>query len=340
MNTNQIDLRQMNIPEDYCDCRFFCFRILLSRYGFFPSEEDMFGMGEGLTCQLMNVSALSTKIYCPIGRNMNFETAYGEKAGISLQARYFTSGSVEEIISVIRQKIDAGDPIVANVDRYYLDYLSVQRAHVGYHTILIFGYDDITRTLLILDGLTGSRVIGLSYEVFQKAVMSNCAVSTNQRWYCVEGKSHPLKTFSTEDIRNAIRNTCQRVLSEVESAHGFAEAMKRYTAAGDNPQIRKFLDIQSNVFFSSFHDQDRSRSFYRKTFLSFLNFHKEVFPDVVQNKIQDAGEKLLESIQAVHESSRQGAGQGMLAFEMYIRKEQALHQLLMFALTKEQENQP
>ena len=341
MKAERIDLRQMALPADFCDCRFFCFRILLSRYGLFPTEEDMLGIGEGLAFRLVNVSTLSTKVYCPVGRDMDFEPVYGQKTGINLQACQFDRGSVEDVIAPVRRKIDSGDPVVANVDRYYLDYLSIQRAHVGYHTVLVFGYDDGARTLQVLDGLTGSRVIDLPYDVFHKAVLSDCVVPTNRRWFCVEGApALPLPAPGEDVVREALRNTCRRVLAETESAFGFTEAMRRYAAAGSAPQIRKFLDIQGSVFFPSFYEQDRTRCFYRKTFFAFLLDHFEIFPDAFKQRILYAGNDLITAVQTVHDARQQGAGQELPAFEAYIRKEQALHQLLLSALDDDEENKP
>lgn len=338
MKSKSIELQRMTIPEDYCDCRFFSFRILFSCYGLFPDEEDMLGVGEGLSFSMMNVSTLSTPVYCPVGRNMHFEVAYGEKAGICIKTNYFVNGSVEDLICQVKRKIDAGNPIVANVDRYYLEYLSIQRAHVGYHSILIFGYDDEKKTIQLFDGLTGSRAVELSYGAFHKAVLSNCIIPTNKIWYCIERSQTAFdKEIEEKTVVASIRRTCQRVLTEMESARRFVVAMKNCDVAqsGTNPQIRKFLDIQSNIFFPSFFEQDRYHSFYRKTFLSFLKKHIRLFTALCQKKIIDAGDELLEAIQTVYTASRRDVAQGLYAFDAYIEKEQIMHQLLLSELNEE-----
>lgn len=338
MKAKSIELHRMTIPEDYCDCRFFSFRTLLSYYGHFPSEEDMLGLGEGLSILMMNVSTLPTKIYCPVGRNMDFEVAYGEKVGICIKVNYFDNGSINDVIDQVKRKIDAGDPIVANVDRYYLDYVPIQRAHVGYHTILIFGYDDTKQTIQLLDGLMGTKVVELSYENFHKAALSDCVIPTNKMWYCLEKNQNNQERENEEyNVVTSIRNTCQRMLKEIENARRFVTVMRNYEAeeSGLNLQIRKFLNIQSNMFFPSFYEQDRYHSFYRKTFLAFLKNHIYLFSAYYQNIIVYFGDELLEAIQAVHDASGQSASQGLCAFAIYIEKEQIMHQLLLSALNEE-----
>ncbi len=336
MHSNAIDLRKMTIPEEFCDCRFFCFRALLSLYGYFPSEEDMLGLGDGLSLQLLNVSPLSTKIYCPIGRVMNFEADYGERVGIGITGAQFTP---DRILSQIREKIDAGDPIIANVDRYYLPYLSIQRAHVGYHTVLVFGYDDESQTLKLLDGLTGPEVIDLPYDTFEKAVLSDCPIPTNRLWYFLDrGRCVPEKQTTEKEIAGLLRNTCRRVLAETESAGGFVTAMKGYLNAGAaSPQIRKFLDVQSNVFFPCFHEQERYRAFYRKTFFAFVKNHLSVFPEAFHAGLLETGEAWLASIDKVNEARLRDAAEALLAFDAYLGREEAMHRLLLDALKEGQD---
>lgn len=335
MNSNAIDYYRMTIPEKYGDCRFFCFRILLSYYGFYPSEEDMLVIGEGLSFSLVNTSPLSTKIFCPIGRTMCLEKMYGERAGIGITVNYFENNCVDDMIDKVKQKIDAGDPIVVNVDRYYLEYLSIQRAHMGYHTILIFGYDDEKHLFFLFDGLMGSKVVELSYRDFHKAVLSDCTIATEKMWYSVEGCQHiPNKEIKERTVALAIRNTCKRVISEIEFTHSVVGVLKRSFIDGDisNPQIIKFLVIQSNVFFQSFIEQDCYRYFYRKTFLAFLNRYIELFPKSHQKRITESGNDLIKSIQEVHNAWKQDAGRALVAFDVFIEKEEAMHYLLLDAL--------
>ncbi len=334
MNTIAIDLRKMTIPEEFCDCRFFCFRTLLSYYGYFPAEEDMLGLGEGLSLQLLNVSPLSTKIYCPIGRVMNFEEIYGERAGIGISVYQFDPDS---IIPQIKEKIDGGDPVIVNVDRYYLSYLTIQRAHVGYHTVLVTGYNDDRQTLQLLDGLTGTEVISLPYETFEKAVLSDCTIPTRRMWYCVD-RQVPEKKPGKNEIAAILRKTCLRVLSEAENARGFVTAMKNYLQAESaSPQIRKFLDVQSVVFFPCFHEQERYRAFYRKTFFAFLKKQISVFPESFRREILETGEAWLASVEAVNKARMRNAAKALLAFDEYLSREEAMHRLLLSALKKGRE---
>ncbi len=342
MGKKQIDLEKLTIPEDYCDCRFFSFRVLLSRYGFLPSDAEMLGLGEGLSFQLMNVSSLNTKIYCPIGKDMNFEPAYGKQAGIGIRACTFESGGFDDVIGQVKRKIDEDNPVVVNADRYYLEYMNIKRAHVGYHTVTVIGYDDEKQAFQLLDGLTGPKVISLSYGLFHKAVVSDCVLSTGRRWYCVAQPARAaVKNPGADAVAGALRNTCLRVLHELESARGFVTAMKKYAdQSAASPQIGKYLDVQSNVFFPTFYEQDRTRTFYRKTFLDFLNEHLDLFPPFFRRKIPAAGERLLMAIRNVHEAREVSTALGLLAFDAYIEKERALHNALLFGLNAEKESLP
>lgn len=89
MSKKTVNLSLFQWPEFYTDCRLFCFRMLFSFYGYYPTEEEIFGIGEGLNLKLQNVSTLSTKIYCPIGRHLNFELDYGKKVHIPIEIGFF-----------------------------------------------------------------------------------------------------------------------------------------------------------------------------------------------------------------------------------------------------------
>lgn len=78
--------------------------MLFSFYGYNPPEDDILGIGEGLDLQLQNVSTLSTKIYCPIGRKMNFEVDYGKKVRIPIHVNFLKEGNVEEAVYPIIHK--------------------------------------------------------------------------------------------------------------------------------------------------------------------------------------------------------------------------------------------
>lgn len=341
MSYKLIDMSRFLWPEFYTDCRLFCFRMLFSYYGFYPSEEDILGLGEGLNLELKNVSNLSTKVYCPIGRTLNFEVDYGVKVHLPIVVNCFIDNGIEDIVLPMIKKIDAGFPVVVNVDRYYLDYLSIERAHVGLHAVLVVGYDTQSRTLLIIDSLVESELIEVPYEMFYQAVTSNCAISTNKMWYHVD--AHTARTanlVTIGDRLSSVRNTAEKILfQQIKPMKDFISSIKAgmlYCGEkGETPhntKVKKYIDLQASIFLTTFEEQDRTHSFYRKLFISYLAENVTYLSQDCSSAVLAYGNQLLDSIQAVNQSRDKDAMTIVEAISSYVHCEQSLYELLLHAI--------
>lgn len=336
MLTKLIELKNFQCPSVFNDCRLFCFRMLFFFYGLYPSEEDLIGIGEGLDLFLQNISTLRTKIFLPIGRTLNFEVEYGRKIGIGIHVNIFGAKNIDEDINLLKKKIDMGDPVVVNVDRFYLEYLSITKAHVGFHAVLVVGYDDEKRTLLLIDSLTGFQTVELSYELFYKAATSDCIISTNKMWYHIERQECvPSRSLTSDVVVLSLKHTSERILREsIKPTQRFIGSVKSAISDDLNisKQANKFFEIQSNIFIATFNQQDRSKFFYRKIFLSFLEKNIEIFSKLYQKRLLNCSNRLLEAIQLVNDALTFDAAQCLAAIDAYVKNEQALHQLVLQAI--------
>ena len=341
MSYKLIDMSRFLWPDFYTDCRLFCFRMLFSYYGFYPSEEDIIGLGEGLNLQLQNVSSLSTKIYCPLGRTLNFEVNYGVKVNFPIVVNYFIEDSIEDVALQLIKKIDAGFPVIVNVDRYYLDYLSIERAHVGFHAVLIVGYNIQSRTLIIIDSLVGMELIEISYEMFYLAVTSECALSTNKMWYYIDAHTTRIKNFITlGDKLSSVRHTVEKILfQQIEPMKVFISSIKsgmvgcaKNGEVSTNNKVQKYIDLQGSFFLTTFEEQDRTHSFYRKLFISYLAKNINHVSQDYTNATLAYGNQLVESIRAVNQSRGKDALTIVDAISSYVDCEQSFCEFLLHAI--------
>ncbi len=341
MSNKLIDMSRFLWPEFYTDCRLFCFRMLFSYYGFYPSEEDIIGLGEGLNLQLQNVSNLSTKIYCPLGRTLNFEVDYSVKIHLPIVVNVFAENAIEDVVLPIIKKIDAGFPVVVNVDRYYLDYLSVERAHVGFHAVLVVGYNTQSRTLLIIDSLVESELIEVPYEMLYQAVTSECIISTNKMWYHVGAHSTEMTNIVTiRDRLSSVRNTAEKILfQQIEPMKEFVSSIKAgmlYCGVNGetttDTRVKKYIDLQTSIFLTTFEEQDRAHSFYRKIYISYLAQNISYLSQDYSSAILACGNQLIESIRLVNESRSKDVLAIVDAISSYVQCEQSFFGLVLHAI--------
>ena len=341
MSYKLIDMSRFLWPEFYTDCRLFCFRMLFSYYGFYPSEEDILGLGEGLNLELKNVSNLSTKVYCPIGRTLNFEVDYSVKVHLPIVVNCFVDNGIEDIVLPMIKNIDAGFPVVVNVDRYYLEYLSIERAHVGFHAVLVVGYDTQSRTLLIIDSLLGSDLIEVPYEMFYQAVTSKCPISTNKMWYHVDANTtQTTNLVSIGDRLSSVRNTAEKILfQQIEPMKDFISSIKAgMLYCGEkgefptNTKVKKYIDLQTSIFLTTFEEQDKTHFFYRKLFISYLAQNVTYLSQYCSSAVLAYGNQLIESIRAVNQSRGKDALTIVEAISSYVHCEQAFYELLLHAM--------
>lgn len=100
---------------------------------------------------------------------------------------------------------------VVNIDRYYLGYLECERAHMGYHTILVKEYHDEERILEVYDALAKGHKALLSFKDFISGVFSECAISGEAEFYYL-GSFEQLQDNSKEMIETSLLSMSNRLL--------------------------------------------------------------------------------------------------------------------------------
>ncbi|MCM3443675.1 BtrH N-terminal domain-containing protein [Metabacillus halosaccharovorans] len=161
-----------------------------------------------------------------------------KKMGIEIT--YYTP-SPENLLNFIRENIEYGSPILVNIDMYYQKgrkeyYL---KKHDGKHAILVYGYNDINKTINFLDDFNGYSEYVMSYEdifVYYKGLFDYCNISDN--------KNATTRVFTKSSFNNF--NQKENMLCQVKE---FSLKMlnDKYRILNNLENLRNFQDIQHSI---------------------------------------------------------------------------------------------
>lgn len=282
----------MKVPDQYSDCRMYCYRLLLSYYGIEADERDLFGIGEGLDFALIDVLPARTNLYCPIGRSLNLELTYSHKMGIPVvSGKFVKTDGKERNIQIVRDILGKYGPIVVNIDRYYLEYLECDKAHMGFHTICVSVDHNSSCTFDVYDALAKNNPVSLSYESFLEGVFSDCIMSTGAEFYYMDGKKL-LNRINTALTKEALANVGDDMKTiKIPMIRRFLknlEAMR--DVCSQEPRREKYLDIQYTLFLNTFIEQETSHMFYRGLLFDFIERYE---PDVNMATIRNVKKSYL-----------------------------------------------
>ncbi len=128
-------------------CASTALRNLLAHHGTELSEGMIFGLGSGLGFHYLRGDNLSpTRMFH--GRTATLESDFGANTAMDFVDR--PEPDDERAWQLLRQRIDAGEPVMLITDTFYLGYHHT-RSHFPGHRCVAVGYDDATRTVLIAD---------------------------------------------------------------------------------------------------------------------------------------------------------------------------------------------
>ncbi len=128
-------------------CASTAMRNILAHRGTELSEGMVFGLASGLGFFYLRQEGLSpTRMFH--GRTMTLEGDFGENTGIDLVDR--PEADDARAWQLLRERIDAGQPVMLSTDTFYLDYHNTS-SHFPGHRCVAVGYDDASETVLIAD---------------------------------------------------------------------------------------------------------------------------------------------------------------------------------------------
>lgn len=334
----EITIDRFKKPDYFSDCRLFCFRMLFSYYGYYPSETELFGYGEGIDLKLKNVSPLSTKVFLPVGRTDEFEINYAKKVGIPIKVGTFDEHcEFDELISTFKMLIEKGKPVVVNVDRFYLDFLSIKKAHMGLHAVLVIGYDE--SSFIVLDGLNQNKINKIGYEDFYNAVMSKCPIPTGKKYYYIEQEDYYiLKEVNKYDFLRSIKNASSFILDECIGPIKEYLSYLKLNMFKNKEMIIKFMDIQRSLLIDSIREQERSHYFYRLLFFSHIKNNKSFISKEYHKKMFGLFDKLKIALETLVNVDGCEETNWIYIFEEYINAEKKVHEYLLELVENEGEN--
>ncbi len=148
-------------------------------WGLGLSEAFCFGLGSGLGFRYLSMPGMSpSKALFP--RNHSMEADFLKRSGAKWELKTTKEADTFE---PLRREIDAGHPVIVNVDIFGLKYFQ-SKTHFNAHKIVVFGYDTDKNTAIISD----SEFDGVEeepLESFAAARASNAqpSMGAGSPWY-------------------------------------------------------------------------------------------------------------------------------------------------------------
>jgi len=128
-------------------CASTAMRNVLAFYGVEISEAMVFGLGAGLGFFYLRKDEVSPSRMFH-GRTLSFESDFFANAGIPFEDRPDTDD--DRAWESVRERIDAGEPVLIATDTFYLGYHNTT-SHFPGHRAVVVGYDDPAREVYMAD---------------------------------------------------------------------------------------------------------------------------------------------------------------------------------------------
>ena len=112
-------------------------RNLAAYHGWGFDEPTCFGLASGLGFHYRELDESPHRMF--VGRPLWLERAFFENLGIETTDREGKDWATAW--AVVRERLDGGDPVMAFVDLYHLDYYDTS-THFAPHSLLLVGYDE------------------------------------------------------------------------------------------------------------------------------------------------------------------------------------------------------
>ena len=128
-------------------CASTALRNLMAFHGVELSEGMVFGLASGLGFYYLRIDGLSpTRMFH--GRSATLENDFGANLGLDFAER--SEPDDERAEALLRERLDAGQPVLLSTDTYYQGYQQTT-SHFPGHRCVAVGYDDASQTVLLAD---------------------------------------------------------------------------------------------------------------------------------------------------------------------------------------------
>jgi hypothetical protein len=212
------------------------------------SEDMLLGLGSGMGFIYWHIKGAPPFI----GGRANIERpgveglekTIGCRTGVKVES--FRTNSARKAEKVLLEMLDAGKPVMLQVDMGYLPYQNLpQDFHFGYHVIVAAGYNPVSRQILVADRDRDLHVI--SFEDLALARGSKFKPFPPQHaWWTYDfNAAHPPKP---EDILVAIREVSESMLEPPVSNFGVKGIRKTANRVLKWPEFMENDELRRTCF--------------------------------------------------------------------------------------------
>lgn len=258
------------------DCIMVLFSHLLRYYGVDYMPAEMMVATASLDFMLNKYEVGEHICFFVSGRKFDMEESFAGKLGLKLEQRYYVLGEDEartkteclkEMIGVLKQ----GYPLFVTIDRFYLDYLRIQRSHMPYHALIIIGYDEKKEVFTAIDSLADTYV-QIPAEIIMKSMFETSVMKreAKTKWYFIDAEK--VRDLHKPDIKDGMLKQIGEytenggALDRINDTIRFLEMILKKCKGTENKNYYNFIKYQVTMLYTEIHDQDYEHLFYRKLY--------------------------------------------------------------------------
>lgn len=308
-------IQNVTFEKSESDCRMQNLKNLLAYYNINLSVESIFGLGEGIDFKLVEHSIKGIPCMSIVGRNLEIEKVFSQNSGIDIIENR-SEISNDQLDTKMKNELNLDNPILVNMDRYFLEFLNIKKAHFGLHNIVLIGYDDIKNTVLINDSLA-KKTEEIDTSVFNLARLSKLEL------YPPSGIWMQLKAFEEPEIlqythlKSIISNCKNIIYNNDDGINGIKKIISKLRVinkiqVSDKKVQEAYINFQLNYLSKLILEEEATRTLYRKIYGEYLIEISKKFKDKVFEKL---GKDMIEISVIWHKMAR-----SILSFKDYKTK--------------------
>lgn len=278
------------------DCKMVLFSKMLKYYGVEYTPSEIMVAASGLGFMLYKYKIGARVCFFVSGRKFNLEEQFADKIGLKLHKKKYLLATdkdkvKETCLNGMIELLESGYPLFVMIDRFYLDYLKIQRSHMPFHAIIIIGYDKEKREFIAIDSLMDVYVY-ISDKIMIKSMFETSMMKTVEETEYFYIRNEDIENIHKIDMKTGINQLIREYLEEdgvldtLKSTFKFLESLIEKSVSFDNPNYISFLKYQIIIIYTEIHDQDYQHFFYRKLYFDECRrfFSNGDYPDNKKNE--------------------------------------------------------
>ncbi|WAM34984.1 BtrH N-terminal domain-containing protein [Caldicellulosiruptor morganii] len=243
-----------------------------------------FGIGEGLAFCYWQERRTKIPLIVMIGRKIDVERIFTRKIGLKLSVfypnKYNAADNNQDLINLIDNDI----PVIADVDRFYLDYINelYGKKHFGLHSVLVVGYRIKDEVEFALYDFVSENLIWYPSNKLYLARISNWQpFAPKGRIYTMSISNEVTRLYDEKLIRDAIVSNCKSLLtpnatSGVLAMKLLGEEIKKLRTYANIQKNNHLINLQLRMINLYLREYEPTQTFYRMIYAYFLKEASQV----------------------------------------------------------------